>query len=165
MNRSGAAFTEETTEAMLTIEPSRRSRMCGRKALMVEAMVTTLTRKLRSSSAAEASSTVPTPTMPTQLTSTWAWANSAASLPTASSLVTSSTAVLTPAAGAQASSTACCRSTATTSAPSRLKASAMARPMPWPAPVTTQVLPVSLVMGEFLFSGGVEAGGAADGEE
>jgi hypothetical protein len=133
---------EDTTEAMLMIDPSRRSRMAGRKAWMVLAMEPTLMRKLRSSSAASQSSTVPVATTPTQFTSTDVAGYCAASRATAAPSVTSTRAAVTPAADVQSVSGPADRSTATTVAPAAASPSAMARPMPCPAPVTMQVLSI-----------------------
>src|SRR5579871_4640888 len=69
-NRLGTDITEDTTDAMLMIEPEERFSMAGRNAVIVNIIERTLTVQLRSNSAGVHSSIAPLATYPTQLTST-----------------------------------------------------------------------------------------------
>ena len=86
---------------------------------------------------------VPWWTNPAQLTSTWGAGTAAASAATAASSVTSSRRTSTPGVASSSPSFARSMSVAITAAPSRAKASAIARPMPWAAAVIRVVFPRS----------------------
>src|SRR3954451_5328913 len=130
--------TEDAPEAMLTIDPPPRSSMPGRNARMVRCMDLTLRSNEKSQSRSEHSSTVPWWTKPAALTSASMGPVSRAS---ASTSCVESTSRGRRSAPLRPSSFAGSRSVAQTAAPSRRKVSAMARPIPCPAAVTTAVLP------------------------
>ncbi len=125
-------------EAMLMIEPLPLFSMPGRKALIVRYIERTLRSKANDHSSSLQSSTLPACTKPAQLksTSTGPWALAAAAIAAGSS--TSSCRGVQPSSAASASRLI---SVAMTRAPSRAKASAVARPMPCAAAVTRAVFP------------------------
>ncbi len=120
------------------IEPSARASMPGSTARMVRYIDFTLSWKATSSSSGVQSSTVPAWTKPAQLTRMSTRPISLVRAPTASSLSTSSLRVFSPSSPASAASFT---SVAQTSAPARPSPSAMARPMPLPAAVTSATRP------------------------
>src|SRR3954453_14124027 len=129
--------TEDAPEAMLTIDPPPRSSMPGRNARTVRCMDLTLRSNEKSQSRSEHSSTVPWWTKPAALTSPSIGPVSRAS---ASTSCVERTSRGRRSAPLRPSSFAGSRSVAQTAAPSRRKVSAMARPIPCPAAVTTAVL-------------------------
>src|ERR1700687_965484 len=136
--------TEDAPDAMLTIAPFLRLSIAGRKALIVRCMDLTLRSKEKSQSSSEQSSTEPWWTKPAQFTSTSTGPTlrpmSFASASTASVERTSSGRRTAP---RNPLSLPISRSVATTLAPSARNASAMARPIPCPAAVTSAIFPFS----------------------
>src|SRR5437588_7445510 len=134
--------TEEAPDAILTIAPFLRLSIAGRKLLIVRCIDLTLRSKEKSQSASEQSSTEPWWTKPGQFASTSTGPTSRpiswASASTASVERTSS---LWRTAPRRPLSLAASRSVATTLAPSARNASAMARPIPCPAAVTSAIFP------------------------
>src|SRR5712692_3946462 len=136
--------TEDAPDAMLTIEPLLRLSIAGRNALIVRCIDLTLRSKEKSQSSSEQSSTEPWWTKPAQFTSTSTGPTlrptSFASASTASVERTSSFSRTAPRSPL---SLPVSRSVATTLAPSAKNASAMARPIPCPAAVTSVIFPFS----------------------
>src|SRR5216684_2742257 len=136
--------TEDAPDAMLTIAPFLRLSIAGRKALIVRCIDLTLRSKEKSQSCSEQSSTEPWWTKPAQFTSTSTGPTlrpmSLASASTASVERTSSFSRTAPRSPL---SLPVSRSVATTLAPSAKNASAMARPIPCPAAVTSAIFPFS----------------------
>src|SRR5438034_703299 len=134
--------TEDAPDAMLTIEPLLRLSIAGRNALIVRCIDLTLRSKEKSQSSSEQSSTQPWWTKPAQFTSTATGPTllpmSFASASTASVERTSSFSRTAPRSPL---SLPVSRSVATTLAPSARNASAMARPIPCPAAVTSAIFP------------------------
>src|SRR5665213_1408481 len=127
---------------MLMMEPPPFLSIAGTKARSTRCIDLTLTSNERSQSASEHSRMLPWCTQPAKLQSTFGVPNSlstfSASALTASVLVTSRAKVF---ALSRPASFAASRSVAITVAPSAMKASAIARPMPCPAAVKNTSLP------------------------
>src|SRR5690606_34942791 len=134
-------FMLDATEAMLIMEPCRRSIMPGRKARISRYMARTFSSKEKSHAASSHSRIVPACTKPAPLNSTSTGPASAAARATAAGSVTSSLMAVQPGTSFSASGF---RSAASTRAPSRAYANAVARPMPCPAAVTNAVFPSNL---------------------
>src|ERR1700733_13063445 len=128
--------TDEAPEAMLTIDPLPLSSIPGRKARMVRCIDLTLRSNEKSQSASEGVRTVPWGTKPGQLKGTRSGPSSRARASTASFERTSSLRL----SASRPSRPATSMSVAMTRAPSRAKASAVARPMPAAAAVNNATL-------------------------
>src|SRR5271170_2763706 len=131
--------TEDAPEAMLTIDPRPFSSIPGRKARIVRCIDLTLRSNEKSQSASEQSSTLPWWTKPAQLKRTSIAPISRASAATASLERTSSLRFSASRPARPSTS----MSVAMTRAPSRWKASAVARPIPAAAAVSNAVFPAN----------------------
>ena len=143
------------TLEMLMMRPARRARMCGRKAwIAVKTDVRFTSSVLRHSSGVSSRKGRNTahPALFTRMSTAGNAASAAAAIRrTSSGSATSHRhhSARRPSAripAAVSSSSGAVRAARNTSQPSRAKASAMARPMPRPAPVMTAVLPSSSMM-------------------
>src|SRR5690606_13681200 len=134
-------FMLDATEAMLMMEPCRRSIMPGRNTRISRYMARTFSSKEKSQAASSHSRIVPACTKPAPLNSTSTGPASAAPRAAAAGSVASSLMAVQPGTAPTASGS---RSAASTCAPSRAYASAVARPMPCPAAVTNAVFPCNL---------------------
>src|SRR5437899_1503376 len=145
MKRLGAPFRLPATEAMLMIEPRPCCSMPGTKARIMRYIARTLRSTEKSKATSSQSSRVPWCTKPAPLKSTSTAPTACAVALMASASRTSSLRTSMPRASAASfSSRVSSMSVAITRAPSRANASAVARPMPWPAAVRKAVLPSSL---------------------
>src|SRR5882672_7954317 len=140
--RSATPVIELATDDMLMIEPARAARIAGRNARIMWYIEVTLRVKAASQCAGSMSSTVPMGTEPAQLKSTSALPTVFANEAIDEGSRTSSTWPSQPTIEARDCPL---MSAANTRAPARANASALARPMPEPAAVTTAVLPESLL--------------------
>src|SRR5919109_1573668 len=143
---------ELATDDMLMMDPARAATMPGRKARIMWYMEFTLRSNAAFQVAGSTSSTVPLGTVPAQLNNTSTWPARAANAEMASAWRTSSTKPSQPATTCTALASI---STASTRAPSRAKASALARPIPDAAAVTTAALPASVTSPDSLQTIGV----------
>src|ERR1700722_3280257 len=126
---------------MLTIAPRPSFSMTGRKARIMRCIDLTLRSKEKSQSASEHCSTLPSCTKPAQLTRMCGAPNSLVTdCASASTAAVERTSSFTHCFAASPLSFVSSRSLAMTVAPSAMNASAMARPMPWPAAVVTAIL-------------------------
>src|SRR5262245_55036465 len=136
---------EETPDDILMIEPPPFLSIAGRNALMVRCMDLTLRSKEKSQSFSEHSSAVPWCTWPATLTRISGAPNSLmVAFANASTFFVESTSSLADLAVFRPLSLSAATSVAMTLAPSAMNASAIARPMPWPAAVTSANFPFSL---------------------
>src|SRR5579871_3033243 len=113
--------------------------MAGSAALQMRYMLVTFSSSERAQSASVQSRIEPAATQPAQLKTTSKAGRSANKAAIAAASVTSRARVSTP---FSEPSLAGSTSVASTRAPSRANASAVARPIPWPAAVTRQALPL-----------------------
>jgi hypothetical protein len=136
----GTPLIELATDDMLTIAPPPRSIIAGSTARMVRIIERTLRSTAKSKSASGISRIEPAWTKPAPLNST-STGPTAATVATMSALSsTSSRRVSMPVMPPISASVVSLMSVAMTRAPAAANASAVARPMPWPAAVTSTVL-------------------------
>ena len=142
-----------TTEAMFTMAPLRCLVMAGRTALVQWNVPFRLTSSTAFQSSSFMRSSRPSRVMPALFTRMSMRPSSVSnrSAIAATSAHSATFALMTSArrpcdntARAVSSARVTSRSTTATSAPSRAKASAMARPIPWAAPVTIATFPASI---------------------